>query len=383
MREYEMRRIRITGFRRLFSVDLEMRPFMVLVGANGVGKTTFLDALSFLSASASGTLNCTLSQWGGISNVLTRDKGKKLSFSVDIRDSNYESFKYEVMIEPTGSGYSIAKELLSQDKNCENPCIFINSTYGDICYYDIDAKGILHPNWEYNPYETSLAQTPKMYRQPEELRRILATVNHYHVLDVGLRAPVKLPQAMKPAMSPGENGEDLAPYLYYLRESDKDTFEIIIDTLRAAFPDFDTLSFPPVAAGMLTMVWNDRKFAKPVYMHELSEGTLRFIWLVALLLCPHLTAITLIDEPEVSLHPELLSLLVEVMRETSKRTQLIVATHSDRFVRFLHPSEMIVMDINEDGHAITALADSMELDDWLSEYSLDEVWQMGRMGGRS
>ena len=91
----------------------------------------------------------------------------------------------------------------------------------------------------------------------------------------------------------------------------------------------------------------------------------------------------MIDEPEVSLHPELLSLLADLMREASKRTQLIVATHSDRFIRFLEPREVIVMDSDDEGDATTKRGDSLDLDEWLKDYSLDEVWRMGRMGGRS
>ena len=383
MKEYEIERIKVTGFRRLYSVELQMRPFMVLVGANGVGKTSLLDTLSLLSASASGNLNSTLSQLGGVAGLLTRCSSQDISLSVDMKVPNHKPLKYELFIEPSGSGYSISKETLTQDRSQQSPFQHINSAYGSIRYYDVDEKNTLHPNWEHSPYETSLSQTPKMFRQPEELRRILATASHYHVLDVSSRAPVRLPQAMRPAILPGANGEDLIPYLYYLRESDKDTFEDVIDTLRVAFPDFDSLSFPPVAAGMLTMLWNDRKLQKPIYMHELSEGILRFIWLISLLHSPHLSTITMIDEPEVSLHPELLSLLVDVMRESSKRTQLVVATHSDRLVRFLKPEEVVVMDIDDDGHATAILADSMDLDSWLADYSLDEVWQMGRMGGRA
>jgi len=70
----------------------------------------------------------------------------------------------------------------------------------------------------------------------------------------GFRRLFAVDLAMKPAFLPGVDGEDLVPYPYYLRESDQDRFDLIIDTLRAAFPDFDTLSFPPVAAGMLTMI---------------------------------------------------------------------------------------------------------------------------------
>jgi predicted ATPase len=131
------------------------------------------------------------------------------------------------------------------------------------------------------------------------------------------------------------------------------------------------------------MTWKDSNFSKPFYMHELSEGTLRFLWLVAILQSPNPASITMIDEPEVSLHPEMLGLLAELMREASRKTQLVVATHSDRFVRFLHPDEVVVMDINEQGAATATWASSLDLDAWLKDYSLDELWSMGRMGGRA
>lgn len=368
----------------MLSVDFPVRPFMALIGANGVGKTSFLDAFALLSASASGKLNRTLSQFGGIANLLTRGKSEDISFLVNMEVPGYEPLEYCLRLEARGTGHSIPKEVLSQQRpGFSEPFTHIHSSDGDIRYYGTEEKRPVRPDWEYNPLETSLAQVPKRFRQTEEMRRILATAAHYHILDVGPRAPVKLPQPMRPATLPGPDGEDLVPYLYSLRESDRDRFEVILDALRAAFPDFDGLGFPPVAAGMLTMTWKDRKFDKPIYMHELSEGILRFLWLVSLLQSPDLPTVTMIDEPEVSLHPELLDMLAELMREASKRTQLIVATHSDRFVRFLKPEEVVVMDIDDEGHATAAWADSMDLDEWLAEYSLDEVWRMGRMGGRS
>jgi predicted ATPase len=176
-----------------------------------------------------------------------------------------------------------------------------------------------------------------------------------------------MPQSMKPATLPGPDGGDLTPYLYYLREGDRDRFDTIMDTLKTAFPDFEELNFPPVAAGMLAMTWKDDKFTKPIYMNEMSEGMLRFLWLVSLLQSPNLSTITMIDEPEVSLHPEVLSLLADLMREAAKRTQLIVATHSDRFIRFLNPDEVVVMEVNDDGGASAIWADSMDLDQWLAD----------------
>ncbi len=90
---------------------------------------------------------------------------------------------------------------------------------------------------------------------------------------------------------------------------------------------------------------------------------------------------TLIDEPEVSLHPQLLSILTDVMSEVSEHTQLIVATHSERLVRFLSPQNVLVMD-EEEGLAQVKWADTLDLDEWLEEYALDELWRMSRLGGR-
>jgi predicted ATPase len=227
-----------------------------------------------------------------------------------------------------------------------------------------------------------LSVDPGYYVHTAEFRKQLTSITYYHALDVGPRAPVRLPQPLRPADLPGANGEDLVSCLYSIRETDRDRFETIEGTLRAGFKDFERLDFPPVAAGTLAMTWKDQRFSRPMYMHQLSEGMLRFLWLVTLLQSPGLTAVTLLDEPEVSLHPELLSVLAELMREASARAQLIVATHADRLVRFLEPREVVTLDIKEDGTASAAWADTFDLEAWLHDYTLDEVWRLGRIGGR-
>jgi len=372
------------GFRRLYNLTLEMRPLIVMIGANGVGKSSVLDAFSLLAGSAAGDLNAQLSELGGVDNNLTYDKAEKLLMSVEMDVPGYAPLCYELHVVPKGVSYSIEHEVLSQKRHPEKPPFkHIDSHYNDIRYFDVDQERLVRPNWDHNPLETSLAQVPKMFQQPEDLRRTLSSATHYHVLDVGPRARVKLPQQMKPSRLPGKDGEDLIPLLYYLRETDPSRFEAVEDALKAAFPAFENLNFPPVAAGMLAMTWKEKNFRKPLYMNQLSEGTLRFLWLAALLQSPGLSTITMIDEPEVSLHPELLSLLAELLREASRRTQIIIATHSDRLIRFLKPTEVLVMDITDDGVTNAVWADTFDLEKWLEEYCLDEVWRMGRMGGRA
>ena len=382
-------RIHIQGFRRLFDVDIKLNPLNVLIGSNGSGKTSILDVFSLLADSASGKLKESLSEQHGIdanlSNLNAAGAGKAqfMSFELTMPVRSYKPIEYQLSISPMATAYQISNEQLSQYGDRPAPFKHIVAKHDNVVYYEWKQakKGLVRPNWEYNPKETALSQVPKMFREPEEFRKRLASSTHYHVLDVGRRAPIRLPQQMRDAALPGHDGEDLVSCLYTLRETDPDRFELIEATLRAGFPDFERLNFPPVAAGTLAMTWKDQSSKHPFYMHQLSEGTLRFLWLVTLLQSPGLTEVTMIDEPEVSLHPELLSLLADLLRDASNRTQLIIATHADRLVRFLHPSEILTINTNEEGATEVVRADELDLENWLKEYTMDEVWRMGRIGG--
>jgi predicted ATPase len=381
-------KIRVQGFRRLHDLDLGLQPLNVVIGANGSGKTSLLGVFSLLAASAGGRLKETMSDLGGIdanlANLLAANgnKARFMAFDLAMEAPGYNPIEYRIAMTPQGIGYEISDEVLMQQRD-EKPQPFehIQAHHGDVRYFE-QKKGLVRPNWEYNSTESALSQVPKMFQEPEEFRQRLASSTHYHVLDVGPRAPVRLPQQMRDAQLPGHDGEDLVSCLYTLRETDADRFETIEATLQAGFPDFERLNFPPVAAGTLAMTWKDKTSKNPFYMHQLSEGTLRFLWLATLLQSPGLTAVTMIDEPEVSLHPELLSLLADLLREASQRTQVIVATHADRLVRFLKPSEVVTINVNDEGAAEVTRADELDLEKWLEEYTLDEVWRMGRMGGR-
>lgn len=383
-------KIRVQGFRRLHDVTLKLKPLNVVIGANGSGKTSLLDVFSLLATSASGKLNEAISDLGGIDGNLSNliaangEKTRILAFDLAMAVPDHNPIEYRIALASQGVAYEISDETLVQRRQDKpQPFKHIETHRGDVKYFEQqEKKGLIRPNWEYNPKESALSQVPKMFREPEDFRKRLASSTHYHVLDVSRRAPIRLPQQMQDAKLPGHDGEYLMSCLFTLRETDPDRFDAIEATLRAGFPDFERLNFPPVAAGTLAMTWKDKAGKIPFYMHQLSEGTLRFLWLTTLLQSPGLTEVTMIDEPEVSLHPELLSLLADLLREASQRTQLIVATHADRLVRFLKPEEVVAINVNEEGAAEMIRADELDLDKWLEDYTLDEVWRMGRMGGR-
>jgi len=360
--------ISIKGYRRLFSIEVPIKPLTVMIGANGVGKTAFLEVFSLLAASAKGQLASQISELGGMSDILTRDKAKSLAFELSMGELDYT-----LQIDAKGHAYEIAAETLRTKHQT-----YIQRQHFNVSAYDNAQRQFT--DWELTPFESILSQMPKT-RVPAKEQ--LASSSHYSafILNVAPKSPIRLPQAMRPVSLPGKNGEDLVSYLYYLRETEPHHFEMIEDSLAVAFPSFKRLTFPPVAAGTLALTWHDKNFSTPLYMHQLSEGTLRFLWLISLLQSQHLSAITLIDEPEVSLHPQLLSFLSGLMREASKRTQLIVATHSDRLIGFLEPHEVLIMD-EENGLTQMTYADELDLEHWLSDYTLDQVWRMGIMGGR-
>ncbi|KHD06900.1 ABC transporter ATP-binding protein [Candidatus Thiomargarita nelsonii] len=381
MNSNQFNHISINGYRRLFSIDVQMRPLTVMIGANGVGKTAFLEVLSLLAASANGQLASKISDLGGISDILTFESAESLKFKLSMEVPEKAPIDYALHLDLKGDYYDIETETLVQERQ------YIDRHGPTTRYYDALAKKFTQLEQAPLRFETFLSQLPKMFTEPENFRSRLAQVTYYgaYALNVGPKSPLRLPQKMQPTKSPGKNGEYLVSYLYYMREMDKYRFEMLEDSLKAAFPSFKGLNFPPVAAGMLALTWHDKNFSTPLYMHQLSEGTLRFLWLATLLQCGELTAVTLIDEPEVSLHPELLSLLSELMREASERTQLIVATHSDRLISFLEPHEVLIMDADEAGLTKMRWADDEELDleHWLEDYRLDELWRMGCLGGRA
>lgn len=135
-----------------------------------------------------------------------------------------------------------------------------------------------------------------------------------------------------------------------------------------------------MAGGLAALAWYEKNLTSPLLPNEFSTGTLRFLHLAALLLSRKLPGLVLLDEPELSLHPEALRLLAELLVQASDRVQIFVATHSAALVRWMKPADVVVVERDEAVCRLTR-GDSMKLDEWLEDYTLDQIWQMGLMGG--
>ena len=226
-----------------------------------------------------------------------------------------------------------------------------------------------------------LASVPSDHPVVQEIRGLLRSTVHLIPVDISNRSVLRLPQNIAPGFYPYPNGERLFSALYNLRIEQEIVYESILNVIRAAFPNFKKLDFPAVASGKISLYWYDNFSQRPFDQNELSEGTLRFLWLVTTLLSPQKPPLILIDEPEVSLHPQLLMLLADVLKEASMESQIVVATHSDRLICWLDPEHIATVDKEEDVTSIKWL-DPESLKAWLKRYTLDELWNMGELGGR-
>jgi len=115
---------------------------------------------------------------------------------------------------------------------------------------------------------------------------------------------------------------------------------------------------------------------------RLSDGTLRWISLLAILLDPQPPPLVCIEEPELGLHPDLLPKLADLLREASQRMQLVITTHSDVLVDALTDTpESVIVCEKENGATTMRRLDRKDLSKWLEKYSLGQLWRSGQVGG--
>ena len=120
--------LQVSGYRRLHDLDLPLRPLNVLIGANGVGKTSILEVMSFLAASADGRLQDMVSEGGGIVSLVTHDRKEPLCMKLTMPMDKAAPIDYELCLRTSGIGYEISTERLTQQHgaNTEQPFIHIN-----------------------------------------------------------------------------------------------------------------------------------------------------------------------------------------------------------------------------------------------------------------
>ena len=174
-----------------------------------------------------------------------------------------------------------------------------------------------------------------------------------------------------------DDGTNLPVVLSRFHGDDKDR---LVGALQELYPGIVDINCAGSGANVLLFLVERANRYIPAT--RLSDGTLRYLCLLAILLHPEPPPLVAIEEPELGLHPDLLPKLADLLVDASKRTQLVVTTHSDILVDALtERPESIVVCEKHDGQTEMRRLDRNDLEKWLKSYRLGELWTSGELGG--
>lgn len=176
------------------------------------------------------------------------------------------------------------------------------------------------------------------------------------------------------------NASNLAAFLMKMAKDHPQSYAQITETVRQVAPFFGEFALKEVTSGQTQLLWKDRFSDLLYYPSQLSDGTLRYICLAALLLQPTPPSTIIIDEPELGLHPYAIKLLASMLHEAATRVQLIVSTQASLLLDELTPEQVIVVN-QRDGESVLERLDPDKLADWLKEYTLGQLWEKNELGG--
>lgn len=325
------RSITIEGFKSIRSIkDLHLRPINLLVGANGSGKSNFLEAFVFLGEAHEGNLTAYVAHYGGAEKML--HFGSKTTQGIHVRlvSSNHQ-------------------EIYADCRLTEHDSLFPTA---------------VSPGW-------NATEGP--------------TFNRYRFNDTGENSPFKKTSELHNNRWLSRLGGNLPSFLYLLKERYRDSYELIRKTVQRVAPFFQDFQLEPLLLNPNTIKLEWRHVGSDDYFDasSLSDGTLRFIALATLLLQPVelRPSVILIDEPELGMHPYAIGLLASLIEQASKETQVIAATQSSLLLDYFDPEDILVADRVEGATQLRRL-EREPLSDWLKEYSLGQLWEKGELAGK-
>jgi len=160
----------------------------------------------------------------------------------------------------------------------------------------------------------------------------------------------------------------------------QDSWPRFLELMQRFLPRFKRLT-TKIQGGSVQIYLHEDGLKTPVPATRLSDGTIRFLALIAVLLHPGKAPLVCIEEPELGLHPDALAIIAELLVEASAKTQVIVTTHSDVLVSALSEQTDSVLVCDYVGGTEFRRLDSARLQHWLEQYRLGEIWRMGKLGG--
>jgi predicted ATPase len=371
-------KLEVKGFRSLRDVRWEPGKLNVLIGPNGSGKSNLLDACALLKEAAQGKLSDGIVRRGGMSSLLWDQQEQPLSWHLEATQLAYSLALLHI---GTTSNFKISSEYL-----------FVQGEPGQFLHRDTDSAFFLDNQGDMIDYPDSISESQTLLSQVAGPLGNLSARNFqqslerwliYQDLRVDRKSPIRQASVARFEKRVDADGQNLIPVLHTLYSESRDFKNTVDSALLAAFgKDYEELSFPPAADQrvQLRLLWRSLKSGQPAA--NLSDGTLRFLLLVAILANPDPGDLIAIDEPETGLHPSMFPILAELAAEAAERTQVVFTTHSPQFLdAFSDTPPTTTVAEWVDGETRLSTIDGDDLRRWLESYSLGALFRSGDLEG--
>jgi len=395
-----IQKLEIDGFRSFQKAIWEPGKLNLLVGPNGSGKSNLLRLLELISDTARGKLFESINNAGGMVPLLWNQEADSLGWDLRIdpvREAGQLSeipvvFSFHVEQVGTGSGYRIAKDLLWVQAQQEKPPDGSHFWRDDDRFWILGSEsgrsarnelgGKLAPD-SYDLNESLIAHATRLPAAPlsTQIKQFLDSWHVCHDVQTGEASPARLAAIAQYSKSLEPDGSNLPSVLHSLYTENRDFREAIDQGMGAAFgKEYEELCFPPAAAQriQLGVQWSSSK--QPHVGQQLSDGTLRYLFLLAVLANPEPPPLIAIDEPETGLHPSMFPLVAEYAAAAAERTQVVLTSHSPEFLDAFTGCEPNVTICHwEDGRTRLLPISPDRVQEWLRQYRLGRLFTSGEL----
>jgi predicted ATPase len=371
--------LEIKGFKSLRHVRWTPGRLNVLIGPNGSGKSNLLQALELLQLSAKGQLSKEILRQGGLFPILWDSKASELSWTL-LAFTQDEPLNYHLSLQPRDffGSFRIRSETLSSDTK------LLNRTHESIWIGDGESRKL--EEVELQGEQTALSRFTGFSTDERLIVRsqsYLSSWSIYQNLRVDRSSAVRSPIVARYERRISDDGQNLVSVLHTLYTGDRDFKQAIDDAMGAAFgSEYEELLFPPAADQMIQLRIRWRSLKTEQSASNLSDGTLRFLMIIAILASPESGAVVAIDEPETGLHPKMFPIIAEFAVEAARKKQVIFTTHSSQFLdafREEPPTTTVIECMN--GETRLTVLDEDRLREWLKHYSLGDLYETGELEG--
>jgi predicted ATPase len=353
----KLQTLTVKGYKSIRSIDgLELRDLNIVIGQNGAGKSNFVSLFQFLARLAREELQDYVVKHGGLEKILhfgPRVTDKLVVFFQSDRD------QYEAVLKPTSEG-----TLIFSYEQCSNLGVIASITIP-------------------NQIETQLRRTKGGNQAMPSISDAIENWRVYHFHDTSNFAPLRRSSPLTEPEQLAGDGGNLPAFLYFLQERHPSTFLMLLEVVRQVAPFLGTFVLRPEALNkdLIRLRWRHIGHDELFDVSDLSDGTLRFIALAAVLLQPEPPSTIVLDEPELGLHPSAIAQLAALMHQAAPNVQIIAATQSPTLANHFGWADFIVVDREEDASRFRRLTED-EVKPWMDDFAMGEIWEKNLIGGR-